>query len=386
MKHLAIAAAAALIAVSVWALAPRLADAQSGSGMIVAQFGSVVYCPAAGQTAVSGGHYFSGSSTVVILPTENRGWSCRRGTVLTGGRPARQRGDWTIRLQSEPGNDGALLTGGSLSLAPTFTGKRGGSGLTSLNNRQDGAWPTSQGRYTFGVVAFTVPASHTGNVYLHVIVDYYDSAGGALTEAISFGFEPPVAPIHATEADPDPDCPHVLERSTRLLLHSLSDGDPNNLYREQRLLECDGSTRWAVRQYLAIAPLHNFRLDYAGACTDVKTITIATFEQRVDDDGTEYHWRYRGQRYCSTYYYPEFYGLTYWARCEPHHRVTVDVLDRRLMPGTTTVAYHVRVSWTTLCHDPDHRSWESASYDNTTTETYWTTQPPAVVPAPASSS
>ena len=175
----------------------------------------------------------------------------------------------------------------------------------------------------------------------------------------------------------------MLVRTTRLIRQ----GSPNSLYGEHRLLDCGGSTRWAVRQYWATAPLPNFRVaDYAGACTDVKTITIATFEQREDDDGTEYHWRYRGQRYCSTYYYPQVYGLTYWARCEPHHRVAVEILDRRLMPGTTTVVYHARVSWTTLCHDPDHRSWESPTYDNTTTETYWTTQPPALVPAPASSS
>ena len=379
MKHLGIAAAIAFIAVAAWALVPRTADAQGG-GMLVAKFTTIAYCPYPQQTTVTGGHYFAGTSnTVTILPVENRGWSCSPRTVLSAGSPARQRGDWTISLQSEPGPGGAALTGGEIALPPTFTGARGQSGLTVRDDVNDGAWPASQGRYSHGVVAFTVPSTHTGTVYLHVTVDYYDSAGGESTEAISFGFEAPVAPIHPVAADPDAECPTVLLRSTRLLLYSRGDGDPNHLYRERRLLDCTGSTRWALRQYMAIAPLSDFRRDYTGDCGDVKTVTEAPYETRVNADGrTEYHWRYRGLRYCASVYGSRVYGHEYWNTCAPHHSVAVEILDHRLMPNTATVAYRVRAIRTNTCHS------DRGATNYTHSEEYWTTQIPATVPAASS--
>ena len=380
MKHLGIAAAIAVIAAAAWALAPRTADAQGG-GMIVAKFVSIPYCPAPGQTVVGGAHYFAGiANTVTILPVENRGWSCSRHTVLTAGRHAQQRGDWSLSLQSEPGSDGAALTGGEIALPPTFSGARGQSGLTVRDNENDGAWPAWQGRYNHGVVAFTVPSTHTGTVYLHVSVDYTDAAGGESTEQVSFSFEPPVAPIYATEPAPDSECPVVLDRSSYLLLPSQGDGDPNHLYRERNLLDCGGSTRWTLRQYMAIAPLPGFRIEYTGPCDDVKTITFAPYETMVDSNGrTLYHWRHGGTRYCDGVWGSPYFGVEYWNTCEAAHTVTVAILDRRLMPRTaTTVAYRVRATRTYTCHS------DRGASDHTNSEEYWTTQIPATV-TPASS-
>ena len=380
MKHLGIAAAIALVAVAAWTLAPRTADA-SGGGMLVAKFASIGYCPAPGQTELTGGHYFAGiPNTVTILPVGNRGWSCTSSTVLTAGSPALQRGGWSLSLQSEPGSDGAALTGGEIALPPTFSGARGQSGLTVRDDENDGAWPVSRGRYGYGVVAFTVPSTHTGTVYLHVTVDYTDAAGGESTEAVSFGFEPPVAPIHAAEPAPDSECPVVLERSTYLLLYSRGDGDPNHLYRERNLLDCAGSTRWAQRQYLAIAPLSGFRLEYTGSCENVKTIGFAPYETTVDSNGrTLYHWRHGGTRYCDGVWGSPYFGVEYWNTCEAPHTVSVAILDRRLMPNTaTTVAYRVRATRTYTCHS------DRGANDHTHSEEYWTTQIPATVPAASS--
>ncbi len=162
--------------------------------------GAVAACPRAdGHVVLDAGAYSpSGPTSVTINPRESHyGSGTCTTTTAVGGSDAyvsRDIPDWKISLNHAPG-DGTPIEGAAITLPASFGSARSGSRNPRIDEL-DGDWPTHDVRVVTrrlhnAAISFTVPAGHSGPIYLYVQSAAVDSSNqNAGTARATFKFQP----------------------------------------------------------------------------------------------------------------------------------------------------------------------------------------------------
>ncbi len=142
--------------------------------------GDTAACPRAdGHVVLDAGAYNpSGSTSVTINPRESHyGTGACTTTTAAGGNGLllRRRGSdhfWKMSLNHAPG-DGTPIAGAAITLPASFSAARSGGHNPRTIALDGGRWPNTQAstvasRLHQAAISFTVPAGHSGPVYLYV--------------------------------------------------------------------------------------------------------------------------------------------------------------------------------------------------------------------------
>ena len=142
--------------------------------------GDTAACPRAdGHVVLDAGAYnTSGSTSVTINPRESHyGTGACTTTTAAGGNGLllRRRGSdhfWKMSLNHAPG-DGTPIAGAAITLPASFSAARSGGHNPRTIALDGGRWPNTQAstvasRLHQAAISFTVPAGHSGPVYLYV--------------------------------------------------------------------------------------------------------------------------------------------------------------------------------------------------------------------------
>ncbi len=231
LAALALAGVAAGAAV-LWT-GPASATTGTYTGIVLGKYGDTAICNGQHDHQAYAGEYVRTGTTITIRLKGANDWrtACTAANVLTYYAPSeysgwKVRGGWRLELRTAAGGGGQLISGANISLPASFTSAR----ATGVHNSRsghsngggsDGDWPHEQNVsqsqtgnvqvYSNAAITFTVPDSHTGDVYLRIRIDGnhpfakpYDA-----TEDFSFRFSAPlieayplVAPLDSS-GDPE---------------------------------------------------------------------------------------------------------------------------------------------------------------------------------------
>ena len=203
-----LALALALLLAGSIALSPATADAQAGDlyGRWYAKVGGTAICPPdeTATEAVAGEYSHASPTTITLRMLAFDLPNCSNSNVLTdsqsGEEGADYAGNWTMQLRTATGTGGSLISGAGITLPDTFSGQRTTGTHNSRDKASDGDWPNYRvpwgGPYMrTAQISFTVPASHTGPVYLYVSVFFNEQHdNNDVWEPFTFKFNPPPTP------------------------------------------------------------------------------------------------------------------------------------------------------------------------------------------------
>ena len=226
----ALVAAAGVIA-GLAALNPGPVEAigGNGAGLILGFFDGRGLCNDRNGALIYAGDYSraAGGNTITIRHKDNDDWRvpCSTSTVLGHAAPSEfsnraTRGAWLLELRTAAGSGGQLISGGHISLPSGFTGAR----ATGVHNRRsghangggdDGDWPHGRNWnpqntdnvqvYLNAAITFTVPDSHSGDVYLRIRQDGRSDTYKPYNdiEDVSFRFTAPLIDAYPLVAPQD---------------------------------------------------------------------------------------------------------------------------------------------------------------------------------------
>ncbi len=202
------------------ALAPAKVDAQGATvdgsgaypGLWVAKYGDAAVCPAQGDREKLAGNYLKGVANAITLRLliEAGGTNnCGPATVLTTtgyGNAPNHGNEWLLQLRTATGpSGGTLISGAHIGLPSGFSSARAVAG-TTYNYRHsysggDGGWPLGASNsygtpYTNAAITFTIPATHTGPVFLRAAARLLDSNQDFVWEDFSFKFNEAKVGVH----------------------------------------------------------------------------------------------------------------------------------------------------------------------------------------------
>ena len=210
--------ALALLAAGWLAFAPGgPVGATSGTkaGQIVGRTADRAICTGTNDTEGYAGPYVRSGTSITIRMKAWVTWpqvGCTFANVLTYSDNAdydhsRVRGSWLLQLRTATGGGGSLISGANIQLPASFSGARSGvhnsrSG-TAAGGGDDGDWPHRKDSsslyaqhdvYIPQEISFTVPSSHSGDVYLRIRIDVRSASVKpyTTTEDFSFRFSPPL--------------------------------------------------------------------------------------------------------------------------------------------------------------------------------------------------
>ena len=203
-----------------FALAPAKVDAQGATvdgsgaypGLWVAKYGDAAVCPAQGDREKLAGNYLKGVANAITLRLliEAGGTNnCGPATVLTTtgyGNAPNHGNEWLLQLRTATGpSGGTLISGAHIGLPSGFSSARAVAG-TTYNYRHsysggDGGWPLGPSNsygtpYTNAAITFTIPATHTGPVFLRAAARMLDSNADFVWEDFSFKFNEAKVDVH----------------------------------------------------------------------------------------------------------------------------------------------------------------------------------------------
>ena len=203
-----------------FALAPAKVDAQGATvdgsgaypGLWVAKYGDAAVCPAQGDREKLAGNYLKGVANAITLRLliEAGGTNnCGPATVLTTtgyGNAPNHGNEWLLQLRTATGpSGGTLISGAHIGLPSGFSSARAVAG-TTYNYRHsysggDGGWPLGASNsygtpYTNAAITFTIPATHTGPVFLRAAARLLDSNQDFVWEDFSFKFNEAKVGVH----------------------------------------------------------------------------------------------------------------------------------------------------------------------------------------------
>ena len=220
MRAALLACALAVLLGGWFALAPAKVDAQGATvdgsgaypGLWVAKYGDAAVCPAQGDREKLAGNYLKGVANAITLRLliEAGGTNnCGPATVLTTtgyGNAPNHGNEWLLQLRTATGpSGGTLISGAHIGLPSGFSSARAVAG-TTYNYRHsysggDGGWPLGASNsygtpYTNAAITFTIPATHTGPVFLRAAARLLDSNQDFVWEDFSFKFNEAKVGVH----------------------------------------------------------------------------------------------------------------------------------------------------------------------------------------------
>ncbi len=174
--------------------------ARSSQGTFALVNGDTAACPRdEGHVLLDAGEYIPGGTTSVTINPRRVSYgptgACTTTTALDNLDlyvPGTLQGDWKISLNQAPG-DGARIAGATITLPAAFSSARSGA-RNPRTNLLDGSWPERSGTTVADLlhnaaISFTVPAGHTGPVYLYLQahgVDDQNQNGGTARATFKF--------------------------------------------------------------------------------------------------------------------------------------------------------------------------------------------------------